>query len=455
MNKITGTLIIIINIYILSFPLTSGFARGSATIMGNLQTVSSDGPFDVIRNPAAMAFNGTSAGMVFGLNPYTYDSSPNSISLALNHSIIGDFTISGTSSNYKMNSSNGFNQEFALSIKAANMITFGIAQVTGLRRRDTSSTLTANVTSPVTDTLSSIQNEETDIIISQTYTSLGIRLTDSISLGVNIQLGFRKTDTRIDETMTTSSENRNSVIENSTESLWGELNAGFLHRGSRHQTGVNIYSGKFSWTRFSFHNTLNDIVNSANNFDVYASLPYRSNYTEGTGIVAGHYWRFNSFLAAAVEGGISLPNKYKYNSLQNEKGNYYNSDNTVDRKISFLASAGIELNPIKNLTIGLGGSYQNSRGTSVTIVNEPTVLTQNDRTRFSVHAVNSTAGISMEPLPGVNITFAATALYLKQSSTSDSAKAEIDTSTITITTHSVMNSDTMTLSFSLSFVKTI
>ncbi len=455
MKRIIGNISIFTALFLITIPFTTAAARGKATMMGQLKTVSTDGPFDVIRNPAAMAFNGTSAGIQFGISPYTGNESSITNTVALNNSVAGDFTVTSADAGYNLTDSTMFAQEFALAISFTDKITFGIGEITGFQREESVSTFNVVVSLPVADTLARSQNEETDTTTFLTYASLGIRLTDTMSLGFNFNFGIRSSNTRANTSLSFSTMSQTSSVDNSTDSMWGEVTAAFLHKGNRHQTGVNIYSGRYSGTRFSYHDSLNDITTPANNYDISANVPYSGSYSSGAGLVAGHYWRFNSLIAAAVEAGIGIPNEFTFTTLHSGNGFYYNAENIMDENISFLVSAGLELNILKNLTIAFGGSYQNSSGTSKHIVNETGIFTQNDRTKFNIHAINSTAGISLEVLPGMEVIFSALAVYLRQSSTADSVQTEIDTSTTTITTNTETLLETVQVAFSLAFVKMI
>ncbi len=430
-------------------------ARGSAGMMGNLQVVSSDGPFDVRRSPAAITFGTTSAGIIFEVSPWTHETHTQGITVGVNNSAAGDFTIDSADSEYTLTGSRSVIQEMAVMIAMGKHVTLGISEKSGIEDTKTSSLLNVSITAPVLETLTSREENNDETLSFNTGTSLSIRLTETLSLGFGLQCSSVKKKTLVNQSLTTSVSNENTFSSITASSFQVTGVAGFMHKNGNHQTGINVYPGRYTRTDFSYHVIQENITTPSDSFEISDATPSQNSYTEGAALIAGHHWRFNRFIAAAVEAGIGAPCSFTWSTLHNQKETFYPAREKQKKKISIFAAGGLEINPLKNFSIAFGGSYQSLKGTISTEVNDPAAFILNEINRYSIHAVTATTGLSLTFFSNLDLNFTARALYLMQKSSVDSTRQEIEATTTTISTVTEAETDTLALSFRLGFVKKI
>ena len=122
-----------------------------------------------------------------------------------------------------------------------------------------------------------------------------------------------------------------------------------------------------------YEKKLDHIINPIASYDMSSSKSKKGKYIEGAGITAGYYRRITSLLGIAFEAGYILPCKYKDNTLSaidretNDNNGvtevaiveqYAEQKNSYNKKPVFFFTGGVELNPVNDLTIALGGGYQ-------------------------------------------------------------------------------------------------
>ncbi len=433
---------------ILTIPGTASLARGTATMMGNLQTVSTDGPFDAIRNPAAMAFGGTSAGINFFFSPWadakTTEKVKN-ISVVISGTPV---TILGVKYDPNLDKKTVMTQEFATTIRMSDTFSLGLG-VTALYKNQENSIIqsfTTPATLPaITESNGMMVDNRNKETVYTTYFSLGIQLTKTISMGYNLNfsIGNEETD-RLQEGFTQTDSDPIVMdgspwgTHNSMGNISGEISAYFMHKTGNHQTGVNLYSGTYSWIDYSA-----EIGGFSLNTD------FAGSYSSGASLVAGHYWRFSPLLAAAFEAGVSIPVKYTPYSYNNTALSVSVKETELNG-LTILASTGIEINPLKKLTTSLGLTYINTRGGSRSISSGGGELTDST-TNFTINVVKTTAGAQYTVFSGMEINFTASLIWIGSAAEQETLQSSSDFFFYTIAT----DTNTLQLDFSVSFVKRI
>lgn len=426
---------------ILIIPGTASLARGTAAIMGNLQTVSTDGPFDAIRNPAAMAFGGTSAGINFFFSPWSGDKTEETVK---NISVIQGgtpLTIDSTQYDPSLDKKTVLTQTFATTISLSDMFSLGLG-ITSFFKDQENSILQSFTVLP--STMGMDINSRSKDTVYNTYFSLGVQLTKTISMGysLNFSIGNEENDaesvgfTKIGAAATVY--DTPSYSHNSIGNISGEISAYFMHKTGAHQTGINLYSGTYSWIDFSAEG-------GGMSFDT----DFAGSYSKGASLMAGHYWRFSPFIAAAFETGITIPTKFTPYSYNSTAPTF--SDKQIKLEgLTILASAGVEINPLKKLTTGFGLTYINTRGGTRSITSASGYL-EDSTTNYQVHAVNTTAGLTYEIFAGMEVNFTTNFIWLGVSAEKETLQSSGDLFVYTIATET----NSFQIDFSFSFVKKI
>jgi|GEM_PF-2707415 len=426
---------------LLIIPGTASLARGTATMMGNLQTVSTDGPFDAIRNPAAMAFGGTSAGINFFFSPWSGAS--NDVKLKSISVIIGGETPTSLTAQSKssLDKKTVMNQEFATVIRMSDMFFLGIGVTAHSKNQENNIDQSTSGVFPVAGALTysqnlEIRNSETAY---STHFSLGVKLTETISMGYALNVAITNNENNFSiYNFDSISGGSNSSGNDSRGTISGEISAYFMHKTGTHQTGVNLNSGNYSWIDYSAES---DGFSYDTNF--------AGSYSSGASLVAGHYWRFSPLIAAAFEAGVAIPAKYTPYSYNNTALSI-SIKQTELNGLTILTSMGIEINPLKKLTTSLGLTYINTRGGSRNISSGVGELTDST-TNYTVNVIKTTAGAQYTIFAGMEVNFTASLVWLGTSVEQETLQSSPDFFFYTIAT----DSNTVQLDFSVSFVKKI
>jgi len=411
-------------------------------MMGNLQTVSTDGPFDAIRNPAAMAFGGTSAGINFFFSPWSGDKTEETVK---NISIIQagtPLTIDSTQYDPSLDKKTVMTQVFATTISLGDMFTLGLGVSSSFKDQENS--IIQSFTVPVSATKGMEVNSRSKDTVYDTYFSLGVQLTKTISMGYSLNFSIGNEENDAESTGFTKIGAAATIYDtpsysyNSIGNISGEISAYFLHKTGAHQTGVNLYSGTYSWIDYSADG-------GGTSFDT----DFAGSYSKGASLMAGHYWSFSPLIAAAFEAGISIPVKSTPYSYNNTAIPYSNKQIKLEG-MTILASVGVEINPLKKLTTGFGLTYINTRGGNRSITSGSGYL-EDSTTNYQVNAVNTTAGVTYEIFAGMEVNFMTNFIWLGISAEKETLQSSGDLFIYTIATET----NSFQIDFSFSFVKRI
>jgi len=235
------------------------------------------------------------------------------------------------------------------------------------------------------------------------HTSLGLKIADQFSMGLHVGIKTNNSKTHAFNTETTT---QNTYAVNSSSSISGELSYHLFYKSGNHETGINIYSGNFTWNKYSYKNSLKDTAAPANDYDVSEKISHEGTYSEGAGIMAGHHWRFNRFFAMAIEVGCSIPITVNTRELEHKKGIYMDKAIKGKIKSSYLASLGFEINPVKSITIALGGGYRQIKTESEKKVDTVDYYSM-ETSLINLHLITASTGIIFDFLSGAKIVFTA------------------------------------------------
>lgn len=371
-------------------------AVGLATSMGQLQTVSTDGAFDVLRNPATLANQKKENSIGLGIMNLFYNSYDISNSVDTNVDMEftgGDLEMDLNETDFDM----AFDYEISMpcsltgsaaySRRITDNLTIGAAisetyeKETIKNNMTTSIFLSGTVTSPFSGTMEMTsashgrEEEEHNTYITSFTPAGAFMITDKLSGGLQFSIENKYQKSKHDDNseaeevpcfnsscdpadIVTSEENSSS--ENITQSYKAGLGTGLYYKSETRELGIIMTFGEYSWEKNSYESKyFNDSTDDEDdeNYSIDDSLKYKGNYTEGPSFFAGYYQRLNSILAIAIEAGIAIPVEYNYTTLSDNGGEYIEEDVTFQKKLYYTAAAGLEFDITGSLKIGTGFRY--------------------------------------------------------------------------------------------------
>jgi hypothetical protein len=321
-------------------------AQIKGSTMGLLQTVGSDGVFDVSRNPALLTQYNSNimlGAFISGLPYYDYktsvESSDNDVAVDFKKPSI--LNIGGNIS-YAMRIG-GYIIGIAISNADKDLYM--------KKKSETIISLGSN-TRQVTDNL-----EETDPSI---YLSMAIPVSKSSAIGLQLltQYSYINTSSKADLHY---SQYFTADIKSVSHSISSELALGYHYKADNTQIGIYVKSGKSVFEKESIDSKcINQSVADGTSVNEGNGHPFRWMYQGPFSLNTGLYQRFNTFFALAMEFTYDMDNSYKRETFEfNDQ--YPFSD--IRKKInissrnSIFIKGGMELNPINMFAITLGTGY--------------------------------------------------------------------------------------------------
>ncbi len=383
-------LIIFTSIAIITLSANELFAYGKAYISGRLQTVSTDGLFDVIRNPAILTTQKEDNSFGVGLLREAFNSYDIMSSIDTDASfpdpigpIIVDNVYSDQSIDIDISKTLSINGALAYTRKISDNLFMGLA-VSEMSEREernirfeTSAIINGTIsTNPLVMNISSVNNTIQEVSSNKTnfYSSFGYKIIKNLSAGLQANFEY------IYDKSIEDSENfevRNTYINNNplptefseyynyseqiTKTISATIGLGFLYNTKEQDIGLVVSSGKYSFIKQKYNHRSEDMTNYTLEYDISDSTPYKGVYVENAGITAGYRRQVTSFFGIALEAGCGLPRKYKETFLKADESReaYYEEEKTIEKKVMYRCNGGFEFNMNKNMTIGIGGVYYN------------------------------------------------------------------------------------------------
>jgi hypothetical protein len=333
-------------------------AGAAAFTMGRFQTVSSDGSFDVLRNPSLMTLQkaDNAIGVVLLYQPYYYSTYSYKFYLSegLTSGHVGDskYTAGSVFLSYARKIEKG---AVGLGLDAG-------APYQGVYNRYDRTYADAV---PLAYVLTRIHGKSMKAA-PRFVVSYGSMVSGKHAVGLQLSGGYSQFR---DQTSYQSVINflpyRKNHSKNKTEWFWGELSFGYTYQDADSQAGLVIRSGRLTWRRMKVHYSHVDFI---------APLFYRTSiartyffqYDRGFSLLGGGYHKLAPFIAIALEGEFEIPVSYTEKDVKyDELTGYYGVKNSLAVAKSGLYGlrVGFEILPSGPVTISLGGGMSTTKET--------------------------------------------------------------------------------------------
>ncbi len=323
------------------------FAQTKGASMGRMLSVVSDGPFDAGRNPALLMLQQEThvIGAYYQYRPLRkYDV---------------EGSISTGSVEYDETSTTAMSGNLAYSLKLDKLV-LGLS-VSRNELKDSyalTSAKTSIAISQIPSVIGQYEEGKTKEINPVFGASLAIPISSNSSLGAQLLAGYNYL-----KESGSSSLSQNSAITNfiqskrrTQESLDAELGFGYQYSTPQTQLGFLLRSGKLSVESEKMSFRFSNMLEDSDKFSSFWS------YQGGINITAGGYRRFASFIALSLEASFTFESNYPGRDVEMiffntpypylEKTKY-----DVSVKNIIYLKGGVELNPLPQLAITLGGGY--------------------------------------------------------------------------------------------------
>ncbi len=391
--------VILLAVSVCAFPAPDLNAAMLARSMGFLETVSTDGTFDVTRNPATLINQTGQNSIAFGLEDQLYNSYDMSQTAEI------DFNIDSTSSDLQIDDLE-YNQSFdpemelpysftgalAYSGKISDDVFAGAALSYGYEKEIYKNKMRNEMTMTgllidysedfVMNSSGKSATEETSYNTAWGFTpSLAYRITDFISIGLKAEVGYETdemkgeddsineeafcVDSSCDPADASTTQERTDY-ETLSKTTIASMGIGGYYRTAEMEFGLLLSPGTYTWDKTSYKQKNNkDSTDDEedSSYDIKKNITYQRNYTEGPSIAAGYLMRLGSYFAFAVEAAYVIPVKYDYKSAEAEEGQYLDRKNEVEKKYTYWASAGVEIDYSDSFKIGIGCRYTTGKET--------------------------------------------------------------------------------------------
>ncbi len=339
--------------------------QGMASSMGRITTVSTDGPFDVLRNPAILTAQKENNAAAAGISREAYNNFDSSINADV--TLLGQNNISLTGISF----SSDFAREFYMNCGIAYSRRFTDNFSAGIAASGTAETMKnknttrmdVSITTPgyTADLRRYSYAEETERNkTAYAAISAGYKFLSNLSAGIQIKAEYQRSEKSSTEETFAPNESSTVKTKKSDETASPVIGLGLHYRDSLQEAGLLLTSGRYLWERTADKTYYHDELDSSNNYDLKNNKLKDPKYTEGPGIIAGYYIQLNPLIGLALEAGCVFPRTYKKHTLMylSEEKNYYDAETEVENKFAFMVNGGIKLNPYKDITAALGGGYR-------------------------------------------------------------------------------------------------
>ncbi|MDY6934395.1 MAG: hypothetical protein SVZ03_09265 [Spirochaetota bacterium] len=383
-------------IYLIILHLTTdlALASGKATSMGLLTSIASDGPFDVVRNPALLTLqkknNSTGIFSSFTSHHTSYSSTLNNIysynSYMSSNEII-DFQMYnnfGKPDLYSMNIQLAYTAVIGKSFFGLSLTGIESEIYTSSKRRYMS---VSNVTMTEQNSLNTTSAQELVHAIEKIkglapsfISAVGYNITKKNSIGFQLSLGYLQKEMEIITNSISITESNEyyeeTKIQKDTYAYSAEMGFGYLYKESGTHVGILLRSGDFTLKREEME------FSKSSTYSIYpdsspfgkSDYSYIGRYTKGAALSAGCYKRINPLFAIAIEGTLKFENVYNDKGLEFSDiytpsivnaSSYITEESYYQKtKNSIFIKGGVEFNPISRLAFLLGmgyTSYNNER----------------------------------------------------------------------------------------------
>jgi len=277
---------------LMAITLLDAGARASAFSLGRIQTVSSDGSLDVIRNPAILASHRENNGVGFIVlaapfheHRYGYDAYRSSW-LTSFRARDRRYTAGGIRLSYIKKISGGA-IGFALDTDNAQGAEY-------YRYAKTYTSLNAADQNIFTMKGSNLTVSPRLVI------SLGKMVAGNHAVGAQLSLGYTQAGDRyLFSSLLNSTVDQRHHADKKTDGMNAEASLGYSYRDALSQAGIMVRSGRFLLKRTKIHYTHAEFTSSLF-FAGSVSEPQHLKYDRGLSIVAGGYRKLTSFVAVAL-----------------------------------------------------------------------------------------------------------------------------------------------------------
>lgn len=311
------------------------------TLMGNLETVVSNGPLDAGRNPALLTTRTGENSAALYLLFRAYE--------------INDATERGTVQEYDVPRGYAADIVTGFSTRIGSSV-FGISIESNengsqYEKGEADITMVNNSTGYELKSKTSSTNPLLN-------TSLGIPLDSSSSIGFQLRTGFSYQKEEVD--LTVLSTGSSIDIDTNKKSVLLELGFGYLQSTGNSQVGVYITSGivQFQWADYEFNIPVTGVS------ERYSQHNYFK-YTRGMSISAGGYRQLTQMIGVAFEAGYVFPYSYKYTQYKFVGGTDPGEDQAVSVSSEgvIVMNGGVSFTLDSSLSLSAGLLYTRSRRT--------------------------------------------------------------------------------------------
>jgi len=327
---------------------STAYAQMKGASMGRMLSIVSDGPFDAGRNPALLILQQEKHAV--GAS-YQYRVSRGS-----------EFDASLTAGSYEIDetSSMAMSGDLAYSLKLSDLVLgFSISRnelKDSYESRGTNSTATVFELPSVRGQHEDTKTKEINPVFGA---SLAISVSKNSSLGVQILSGYNYLKASSSSSLAQDGSITSYINskKRTQESVSAELGFGYQYTSPQTQLGFLLRSGKLSCESERMSFIAGGVLNEYEKFSSFWS------YQGGINITAGGYRRLASFLALSLEATLTFASNYPSRDMElnidNPTGLYSINKaryNIMTKNIIYL-KGGIEINPIPQLALTLGGGY--------------------------------------------------------------------------------------------------
>jgi hypothetical protein len=336
--------------------LVSEHAAAAAFTMGQLQTVSSDGSLDVIRNPSLMTAQKTdnSVGIILLSTPFTS-----------NRFSYDFFQVPWISTGRARDTKFITGSMFLSYCRKIQNGVIGLALDTDNQYQGVYTRYERTNTGILTGHfIRTVISGKSTIMTPRFVLSYGTTVSGNHSVGIQCAAGYMlfRDDTGYQSVVDYFPYQKNHARKK-TEEARAELSFGYSYRDADSQAGLMIRSGRFSWRKTKIYYSHGDFITPLM-FAGSASEPFNFQYERGFTLIGGGYHKLASFIAIALEGEYEIPVTYAWKDLRyDEMTGFYAVTNNlaVDKSGLYCLRAGFEILPSGPVTINLGGGMSTTR----------------------------------------------------------------------------------------------
>lgn len=413
--------------------------QGIASSMGKLSTVSSDGPFDVLRNPATLTTQKEDNAGVISISREAYSNFNSSADASVGISdktiylsgypdpCLTKTTVRDISFSSDMSRELSMNGGIAYSRRITDNLSAGIAANGATETMKNKNTLDMYMHTVITDTITNMDiytaddqmysdTEETEK--NQTANlafAVAYKFLNKYSAGIQTKVQYFKNEKTSNEESFSRHEASIKKTKDYNEIISPIIGLGFLYKDNAQEAGLLITSGRYMWERKDNELKYYDTIDPSNDYELNNSKLKKGKYIEGPGIIAGYYLQLIPLIGLAAEAGFILPLKYKEHILKDlsEERNYFEAESNVEKKFTFMINGGIKLNPYKDLTVALGGGYRLITNESTRTEFSITHQKSNDENDIKFTGYLGTLGIENKVFAGSKIIISMDMIYFK------------------------------------------